>query len=207
MQTKQYYYQLMAQHLIGEFSKRGMEGFYCPTKSDALKTALSLIPEGSSVSYGGSLTLQETGIRDALQKGPYRYLDPNAVQGAGEKQKIAQEAMNADVYLMSSNAIAITGELVNADGIGNRVAALIFGPKQVIVVAGMNKVEPTLEAAITRVKTTASQMCLTLYKQDYPSFVDLQNASEHIISHLVITSMTTLKGRIKVILVGEDLGN
>jgi hypothetical protein len=107
---------------------------------------------------------------------------------------------------MSANAVALTGELVNADGIGNRVAALIFGPKNVIVVAGMNKIAQNLEAAIARVKTTAAQMCLTAYKQDFTSFDELRDAADKTISQLVITNMTNFKGRIKIVLVGEELG-
>lgn len=207
MQPERFYNKLLADKLIEEFEKHNMEGFYCETKDDALKKVLDMIPENSVVSYGGSLTLQEVGLRDAFSKGNYEYLDPNAVSGAKEKERIAHEAMNADYYLMSANAISLTGELVNADGIGNRVSALTFGPKNVIVVAGMNKVEQNLESAIMRVKTEAAQKCLTLYRQDYASFDELKEAADKIISHLVITSMTTLKGRIKIILVGENLGN
>lgn len=183
-----------------------MEGYYCQTKAEALKKVLEIVPKGAVVSYGGSVTLQEIGAREAFDNGDYHFLDPNAVVAAKEKERIAHEALNADYYLMSSNAISMTGELVNADGIGNRVAALAFGPKHVVIVAGMNKVEPNLESAILRVKTQAAQKCLLLYKQDYSSFDELCQAANGIISQLVITSMTNFKGRIKIILVGENLG-
>ena len=107
---------------------------------------------------------------------------------------------------MSSNAIAATGELVNADGYGNRVAALIFGPKNVIVIAGINKVEPSLDAAILRTKNYTASMIMLKFKQDYSSFDELSEAAEMAGSHLVITSKSAVKGRIKVILVGESLG-
>lgn len=206
MTPEQCYNKLLAQKLIEEFEKRNMVGAYCETKADALKMVLEIIPKGSVVSYGGSLTLQEIGVKEALGKGDYQYLDTNAVTDIKEKEKIAHMALGADYYLMSSNAISMTGELVNADGIGNRVAALIFGPKNVIVVAGMNKVEQNLESAIMRVKTKASQRCLTFYKQDYASFDELKAAADKIISQLVITSMTNFRGRIRIILVGENLG-
>lgn len=207
MTPTQRYNQLLAQKLIEEFEKRNMEGYYCETKADALKKLLDIIPKETVVSYGGSVTLKETGAIEALTSGDYRFLDPNAAAGATEKEKIAHDALNADYYLMSANAISMTGELVNADGIGNRVAALAFGPKHVVVIAGMNKVETNLESAIMRVKTQAAQKCLLLYKQDYSSFDELSQAASGIISQLVITSMTNFKGRIKIILVGENLGN
>jgi hypothetical protein len=200
------YHQLLALKLIKEFEKRNIEGYYCPLKEDALNKLLEIIPEGATVSNGGSLTLKEIGAISALHNGNYQFLDPNAVADIKEKDRIAHAALGADYYLMSANAIALTGELVNADGYGNRVAALIFGPKHVIVVAGMNKVEPDLNAAIKRVKTQAAQKCLTLFRQDYASFEALEEVSQKAIGQTVITSMSTMKGRIKVILVGESLG-
>jgi len=107
---------------------------------------------------------------------------------------------------MSSNSIAITGELVNIDGIGNRVAALCFGPKTVIIVAGLNKVAPNLDAAILRAKDYAAKMVASAYKQDYSSYEELSKAAEDGCSQLVITHKSMFKGRIKVILVGESLG-
>lgn len=206
MTPAQYYNRLLAQKLIEEFAKRNMEGYYCKTKGDALKIILEMVPKDAVVSYGGSLTLQEIGLKEALHNGGYHVLDPNAVTGVKEKEKVARDALRADYYFMSANAISMAGELVNADGIGNRVAALAFGPKNVVIIAGLNKVEPTLEAAVLRVKTKTAQRCLTLYKQDYASFDELRQAAEGIISQMMITSMTTLKGRIKIILVDENLG-
>jgi hypothetical protein len=190
---------------IDEFEKRNMEGMFCEEKSDALKKLKEMIPSDALVSCGGSVTLQETGILDILRNGAYRFIDPHT-GGSAEKEKAAHEALNADFYLMSANAISITGELVNADGIGNRTAALIYGPKNVIVVAGMNKVEHDLESAVRRVKTRTSQNCVTLFKQDYTSFDELQRVANDSINHLVITSGCVYKGRIKILLVGENLG-
>ena len=107
---------------------------------------------------------------------------------------------------MSSNAISESGELVNVDGYGNRVASLIFGPKNVIIIAGLNKVVPNLDMAILRTKTYASQMILLKLKQNYSTFEELSKVSEGVGSQFVITSMSSKKGRIKVILVGENLG-
>lgn len=206
MTPEQCYNNLLAQKLIEEFGKRNMEGFYCETKTDALKKVLEFVPKDAVVSCGGSATLLEIGLKEVLSNGDYHFLDPRAAAGSKEMTQTALDALSADYYFMSANAISLTGELVNADGIGNRVAALAFGPKNIIVVAGMNKVELDLESAIKRVKTRASQKCLTLYNQAYSSFDELEKTASGIISHLVITSMSTLKGRVKIILVGENLG-
>jgi hypothetical protein len=206
MKPTECYNALLAQQLIGEFKKRNMEGFYCETKEAALKKVLAMIPKDSMVSCGGSATLHEIGLPVALKNGGYNFLDPNDGQGAMAKDKIAHQALSADYYLMSSNAISVTGELVNIDGYGNRVASLIFGPKNVIVIAGLNKIEPNLDAAILRAKSYAAPVTMLIFKQDYPSFGELSNAAEGACSQLVITSMSMTKGRIKVILVGECLG-
>jgi hypothetical protein len=204
---KQKYNQLMAQRLIEEFEKRGFEGAYCETKEDALKVVLGMLPKGCVVSCGGSATLDEIGLWDALKGGGYEFLDPLEVKGAAGKDRIAHEALAADYYLMSANAISMTGELVNADGYGNRVASLIFGPKTVIVVAGLNKVEADLQTAVQRTKGRAAAMILLKNtKKDFASYDQLMEAADGIRGQLVVTSMSTTKGRIKVVLVGEDLG-
>ena len=206
MTEHELYNSLLARKLIADFEKRGFEGHYCVSKKDAIKKILEIIPDNALISFGGSATLNDIGIREAVNNEKYRVLDPNAVSGAAEMDKIARQALSADYFLMSSNAITEQGELVNADGYGNRVAALIFGPKNVIVVAGMNKLAPDLEAAITRVKKYAARMILLKFKKDYTDFETLDSAAKGAVNQLVITSGSTVKGRIKVILVGESLG-
>ncbi len=206
MKPKECYHALLTQKLLEELKKRNMEGFYCETKEDAVKKVLELIPKDSMVSCGGSATLHEIGLRAALKNGEYNFLDPDDAQGATAKDRVAHQALSADYYLMSSNAIAATGELVNIDGYGNRVASLIFGPKNVIVIAGVNKVEPNLDAAILRAKKYAAPITLLIFKKDYSTFDELSKAAEGACAQLVITGMSMTKGRIKVILVGESLG-
>ena len=206
VKPKECYNALLSQKLIEEFEKRNIEGFYCRTKEEALNKVLEMIPKDKLVSWGGSLTLQEIGLKAALQNGGYNFLDPAEPRGGEEKEKAARQALSADFFLMSSNSIAVTGELVNIDGIGNRVAALCFGPKTVIIVAGLNKVAPNLDAAILRVKDYAAKMVVSAYKQDYSSYEELSKAAEDGCSQLVITQKSMFKGRIKVILVGESLG-
>ncbi|MEI6101445.1 MAG: lactate utilization protein [Eubacteriales bacterium] len=206
MEPNECYNTLMAEKVIAEICKRNMDGFYCETKEDALKKVLEMIPKESMVSCGGSATLNEIGLRAALQNGGYNFLDPNGVQGGAAKDQIAHQALGADYFLMGCNAIAATGELVNIDGYGNRVAALIFGPKNVIVIAGINKVAPNLDAAILRAKTVAAPLTMLIFKKDYSSYDELMLAAECACSQTVITRFSVTKGRIKVILVKERLG-
>ncbi|MPN63102.1 hypothetical protein SDC9_210856 [bioreactor metagenome] len=158
------------------------------------------------VSCGGSATLHEIGVHGALKGGGYHFLNPDDVQGSMAKDKIAHQALSADYYLMSANAISETGELVNIDGYGNRVGALIFGPKNVIVIAGINKVVPNLDAAILRAKKYAAPLTMLIFNQVYSSLDELTQASECTFSQLVVTGMSMTKGRIKVIIIGECLG-
>ena len=203
---KQKYDSLLAQKLIIEFQKRNIEGFYYDTKEAALKATLEMLPKGCVVSCGGSETLYEIGLRDVLKNGEYKFLDPKSVKDRVEMDRIACEALTADYYFMSSNAISATGELVNIDGIGNRTASLIYGPKHIIVIAGMNKVELNLKAAVHRAKHRAAQMSLLAFKSEYTSFDELSKDAESIGGQLVITSMSAIKNRIKVVLVGNSLG-
>jgi hypothetical protein len=208
MEPKRNYNALLAQKVIKELKSRNIQGFYLETKEEALRKALEIIPEDSLISWGGSSTLQEIGLLDSLKNGRYKILDASDTgKGAAELDRIAHQALNSDYYFMSSNAISATGELVNIDGIGNRVASLIYGPKNVIVIAGINKVEQNLDLAILRAKTKAASIVLLRYsKSDISSFEELLNKSQNIGSQLVITTMSAFKDRIKVILVGEFLG-
>lgn len=206
MTPNKIYNALLAQKLITEFEKRNISGFYCESKEAATQLALDMIPKGSSVSWGGSLTLNELGLKAMLKEKGYNVLDPDDAPDIAAKERVAHEAQNADYFLMSSNAISATGELVNADGIGNRVSSLIFGPKNIIVIAGMNKVEPDLDSAIRRVKDFAAPRAVLTYMQGYSTFDELSQAAEAACSHLVITSRSVFRDRIKVILVEESLG-
>jgi hypothetical protein len=203
---RQLYNRLLAQNLCEAFRRRNMDGLYCETKEEALQAALGLLDKETLVSCGGSATLHEIGLVQALRAGGYRFLDPFAPQTGKKKEEITRKALGAEYYFMGCNAIAQSGELVNADGIGNRLAALAFGPKNVVVVAGMNKVEPTLQAAIRRVQTRAAQMILLQFKPDFTDFDSLAAAAEGACGHLAVTRMPAVKGRIRVLLVGESLG-
>jgi L-lactate utilization protein LutB len=197
---------LIAQKTIEELRKRNIEGFFCRTQAEAVAKALELIPRDSTISCGGSATVRQIGVKEALKNRGNLFLDPDEAEGASAKDKVAHEALGVDYFLMGCNAIAATGELINMDGYGNRVASLIFGPKHVIIIAGINKVEPDLDAAVLRAKNHAAPLVVLLFNQGFNSFDDLAQAADTACSHLVITRRSTNPDRIKVILVGERLG-
>ncbi len=205
------HYEKLAATVIKNLEKRQMEGYYFPTAKEAVEKALSLLPDNASVSFGGSVTLSETGMLDALRACPtIQLLDREAVETAAEKETIYRKSFTADAYFMSSNAITINGELVNIDGTGNRVAALIFGPKKVIIFTGMNKIVPSVEEAVSRVHNTATPPnCIRLNKQTPCALTGACGdclSPDCICNQVVITRRSGAKGRIKVLLIGESFG-
>ena len=145
----------LATKMIKNLNRRNMEAFYCPTAEEAVKKVSELIADGSSVTWGGSMTVRDLGIPDMLRsRGTLEVLDRDLVEGEAV-QDIYLRAFTADVYLTSANAISEDGVIVNVDGNGNRVAAITWGPKKVIFIIGMNKVAQTVEAALSRARGTA----------------------------------------------------
>lgn len=200
---------LIAEKVIRKLKERHMEGYYAETKQEALTIALSLIPESSVVAWGGSVSISEIGLKDAVKKGPYTVIDRDTASCPEEKKKLMKQALTADVFLMGTNAITEDGQLVNIDGLGNRVAALCFGPDSVIVIAGMNKLMPTLEDAISRVRryagpVNAQRFTETACQKDGVCHDCLMK--DCICGKLMITRCDMAYGRVKVILVGEELG-
>ena len=212
MLPRNQYYQNLSETIIKNLNKRRMEGYYCATKKEACELALSFVKEGTTVTFGGSQTLFQTGIMDALKaRTDIMFLDRNKEGTTPEMiEEIYHDAFRADTYFMSTNAITIDGELVNIDGTGNRVAALVYGPKEVIIVTGMNKVASDLESAYKRVKDIASPPnCIRIGRKTPCASTGRCGdcyGEDCICSQTVITRRSQIRGRIKVILVGEDLG-
>jgi L-lactate utilization protein LutC len=204
------YYEKTGNKIIKELEKRNAEGFYVQTREEACKKALSLIEEGDKVTFGGSVTLEETGLVDALKKGNYNLIDRKTAENQEEQVRLVAEGMTAHAFFMSTNAITMEGELVNIDGRGNRVALLAYGPKQVIVIVGMNKVVQNVEEGILRVQNVASPLNTIRLDRDTPCHKTGQchdcHTTDCICSHIVITRHMMTPNRLKVILVGEDLG-
>ena len=200
----------LAQTIIKNLQRRHIEGFYCPTAEEAVKKVSELIADGSSVTWGGTMTVRDLGIPEVLKKrGTLEVLDRDLVEAKEEKQAMYLRAFSADVYLSSANAISEDGVIVNIDGNGNRVAAITWGPKKVIFVIGLNKVAQTVEAALARARSTASPINAARFDIKTPCQIDgvCHNCnSPESICNYVHFLRNSPQGRHKVVLVGENLG-
>ena len=207
---KEQFFANQAESIIEKLNVRGMEGYYCATREEALAKAKRFLTPGCSVSWGGSMTLQEIGLIDAIAEADYTIYDRALAKTEEEKNEIFSKTVTADYYFMSTNAITLDGQLVNIDGMGNRVACLCYGPKNIIIVAGMNKVAIDVDSAIARVRNFASPPNALRLHQNTPCAEHGRCgdclAPDCLCCDIVITRKSRVPGRIKVILVGEELG-
>lgn len=196
--------------VIKNLEKRGMQGYYCETKEDACEMILSMIPDKSVISWGGSLTINTLGVKGKLAEREVEMIDPYATTDPAESIERRRQGLLADYYLMSANAVTIEGELVNIDGTSNRVAALCFGPKKVIVVVGANKLARRLEDAMERAKLYAAVPNNVRLKRNTPCTITGVCSDclskDCICCNIVTTRYCSTPGRIQVILVNESLG-
>lgn len=202
---------LLGEKLVKNLKRRNIEAFYCPTAQEAVSKVMDLIADGSSVTWGGSMTVRDLGIPQALkERGTLEVLDRDVVDDPQEKQQMYLRAFSADVFLSSANAISEDGVIVNIDGNGNRVAAISWGPKKVIFIVGLNKVAPTVETAIARARSTASPINSQRFDIKTPCRVDGVchncNSPESICSYIHLLRNCRNAGRHVVVLVGEDFG-
>ncbi len=201
---------LRGKHLVEALTKRKMEACYVATKEEALEKAMSLLPEGASVAWGGSMSVKAIGLPEKVKAANYTVIDRDMAQSPEERVEIDHKTQSVDYYFMSTNALSLDGTLVNIDGFGNRVSALIFGPKNVVLIVGMNKVTSTPEEALSRVRNVAAPInCIRLGRNTpcaKTGFCHDCTADECICRQIVTTRLSSMPGRIKVILVGESLG-
>ncbi len=202
--------ELLAKKVIDGLKSRNMEGFYAASKEDALKQMIDLIPEGSSIGWGGTMSVGAIGGFDAIRNGKYVLLDRDAAATPEEKEKIQRDIFSADYFLTSSNAITEDGILVNIDGNSNRVSAIAFGPAHVIVVAGMNKIVKSEADARSRAKNLAAPINAQRFHLDTPcsktgACFDCKS-HDTVCCQELITRYSKHDGRIKVILVNDNLG-
>lgn len=207
------------QKVMERLRKNRMAVDYVDTKEEVLPLVKSLLPLGCTVATGGSQSLSETGVTELLKSGDYRFLDrSDPALSAEERQAVTLAGGQADVYLCSSNAVTEQGELYNVDGNCNRISAIAFGPKQVIMVIGVNKIVPDLKAAVTRVKTVAAPLntkrlncdtychktgvCLGLEG----GMTDGCASPARICCNYLVSAQQRVPDRIHIILVGDALG-
>ena len=206
---KQKYYDKRGEVLVKNLQSRNFEAYYCEDRAAALAKALELIPEGATVGWGGATSAEQIGLLEALRKGNYRAIDRDTAKSMEERTDMMRQCLLTDCFITGANALSLDGQMVNIDGMGNRVAAIVYGPKNVIVIAGMNKVVATLEDAVTRARTIAAPMNKQRFPMPTPC--EVTGACGNckgggICNQLLITRNCNPPGRIKVILVGEELG-
>lgn len=204
------YYEKRANVLLKNLQKRHFDAYYCADREEALRKALELIPEGASVGWGGATSAQQIGLLDALRTGPYQAIDRETAKTPEERTEIMRRCLLTDCFITGANAISLDGQMVNIDGMGNRVAAIVYGPRKILVIAGMNKVEDTLEAAVNRARTVAAPVNKQRFGGETPCGVTGSCAdclSEGCIcNQILVTRNCRPAGRIQFVLVGEDLG-
>ena len=199
--------EVLAQRVIKGLVSRNMTGYYAADKEEAKKIALGLIPEGSSVTMGGAMSVHEIGLVDELKAGDYDFIDRDEME---DKRAAMLAAYDADFYLASANAMTVDGVLINIDGNANRVSAIAQGPRQVIFVVGMNKVCPDVDSAMKRARNVAAPVNMQRIGGDTPCVktgmcMDCKSP-DTICCQFLITRYSRHEGRIHVILVNEELG-
>lgn len=206
---KEMFLKNQAATIIKKFEARKIEGYYCKNVEDAKAKMLELIGTNKTVGYGGSMTLDENGFKDAIVNSKNELIVRENYKTPEEEKELKAKLVNADFFLLSANAITLDGELVNIDGRGNRLSFFIYGPENVIVIAGMNKVAANVEDAIRRVRNIATPPNCNRLNCKTPCATTGRCGecfTDTICCQFVVTRASRVPNRIKVILVGESLG-
>jgi hypothetical protein len=206
-------YRSQAEEIIENLKKRNMDGAYFEKAEQAVAAILSEVPDDILVGLGGSESIVESGLVDALRKKNVKLLD-RYKEGITKEEvwRMRKEGLSADIFISSSNAVTLDGKIVNVDGIGNRVAAMIFGPDKVILLVGMNKIVKNVKEAVARIKNHVAPRNAKRVDIDTPCSKRGYCQDPHckpphrICSQLVIIESSMLPDRIKLFLVGEELG-
>ena len=202
--------------------RNNMEPYFCETSEEARELVKTLIAKGDVISSGGSVTLKQTGIIDIIKSSDYNYLDRSREGITREEvEEVYRKTFCADAFFTSTNALTENGELYNVDGNSNRVAAILYGPKSVVVVCGVNKLVKNLGEAVLRVKTKAAPpntvrlgidtycaktgSCVSLNKEN-PELCEGCRGSGRICCNYVVCAQQRHVNRIKVIIINEELG-
>lgn len=203
-------YKNASEGVIKKLARRGMEAVYCSTKEEALKQILSMMPEGASVTCGGTESMAEAGVISAIREGNYDFIDRKSAKTPEEARALYGKIVCADYFLTSTNAFTVEGELVNIDGASNRVACIAHGPAHVIVLASMNKMCKDVDEAIKRIHTHACPPNAMRVGVNTPCSKTGLCADclspETICCQILVTRFSRVPGRIQVVLCGEKLG-
>ncbi|MDP3879225.1 MAG: lactate utilization protein [Dehalococcoidales bacterium] len=211
IEARGWYQETLAGRVIKALEKNNITGIFVKTKEEALEKVMSLIPEGSEVGYGGSRTLDDIGVKNALRQGNYDLIGEDVQKLGKDSAHIKRtRSLLADVFITSVNALTTDGKLVCIDGTGNRVGAIIFGPGKVVAIAGINKIVHDVDAAIRRIKDYVVPIQSRRRGHPVPCAkagvcVDCR-VMERMCNNVCIIEHQREKERITVIIVGEELG-
>ncbi|MCK9171003.1 MAG: lactate utilization protein [Treponema sp.] len=200
----------LGEQLVKAFKMRHFDAYYCSTKQAAAQQIISLIPRSDVVAWGGSMTMEAVGIIQRVKMEGWKVIDRDTALNKEEKFELMRQSLLCDTYLTGTNAITEDGELINIDGNGNRTAAMMFGPKSVIIACGMNKVVKDITAAVSRARNYAAPVNAQRFDIKTPckltgSCADCKSP-ESICTYIVRTRLCRPEGRIKIVLIGESLG-
>lgn len=201
----------LVEQTLFNLRRRKFEAHYCDTAEQAKELAMSLIPAGDTVAWGGSVTAEQAGIIAALRaRDDVSLIDRDKAATPEEKRALMRQGLLADSFVAGINGISRDGWLVNIDGTGNRVAAITFGPENVVLVAGVNKIENSVTEAVARARNVAAPLNVARLNLPNPcakagKCMDCL-CDTTICSHFVLHRYCKPAGRIKIILVGEELG-
>ena len=200
----------LAQRMIKNLEQRHYDAYFCKTAEDIRNQVKELIPEGSTISWGGSMTIRDSGVTKILKAGNYEVFDRDDVSTQEDKMRIYRKAFECDYYLASVNAISEDGVIINIDGNGNRVAAITWGPEHVILIVSLNKVCQDVDAAIKRARSTAAPTNMARFDFKTPCQIDGTchdcKSKDSICNYISIQRMSHPAKRHIVILTSEDLG-
>ena len=201
---------LKAQTVVKAVNTRNMHGYYAETKEDALKIALNIIPRGSSVGYGGGVSVDQIGLKDALLNGDYTLIKRKKKKTPEEMHDKYREIFDADFFITGANAMTEDGIIVNIDGNANRVSAIAYGPKKVIFVVGINKITKDLDSAVKRARNVAAPINAQRFNIKTPcnELGTCMNCKSPncICSQFLITRFQNDPERAHVIIVNDELG-
>ena len=208
--TKRVSYRTTAETVIKNLKRRNMEGYYCETSEEAVELVRGMIPAGDSITWGGTVTFGETGVKAALEQGGWRMIDRATATTPEEKREMWRDRTSADWFFMSANALTLDGELVNIDGNSDRLSLLLHGPEHVVVLVGMNKLVADVDAGFKRIRTVTCALNAARLHTNTPCEVAGVCSECHsercMCCQMVVTRHSRHEGRIKVVLIGESLG-
>ncbi|MDO5518823.1 MAG: lactate utilization protein, partial [Clostridium sp.] len=202
--------QLAAKEMVEILKEKGYTAYYAEDREEAKKLIIDLIPEGSSVSVGGSETLGAMNMTEEFRKPKYKFFDRFKKMPYEEMYEVYRQSLLSDYFVSSTNAITMQGQLVNTDSSGNRVASMIIGPKHVIIAAGANKIVDNLEEAFKRIKKIAPMNAIRVghhtpcAETGRCMHCEIQNSVCNYTA--IIENGRKEPGRITVIMIAEELG-